>query len=215
LAVSSECHKILATLFQEFDDTDVFGASAACDEFVSFSFESDSRFPESFGQTTRDESDNTMFDIGGIIEENSLIPINHFHGMFDEVFCRRFPFGIEIFEFREDGVEFVFSGKQERKRFVWAIHSTRGIDAGSHKKTNNIRIHFLVSSFDEFPKSTRVTGFQSLESERCNRSILSDEGHAIGNGSETGKIDILSYNFFITLSSKNGISSFFLHRLRN
>lgn len=197
LTVSAECDEIFATVFEEIDDTDMFGTSTACYQLPSLVLESDRRLPEGLGETSGDESDNPVLDIARVVEEDSFVPIDYFQRMLDEMLCGRFPLTIEVFEFRENRIKLVFSGKEEGKSFVGAIHPTGSIDTGSDMEPHDIRVHILVFPFYELPEPAGVARFQSLEPKRCDSAVLSYERHAVGDGSETGKVHIFEDNALV------------------
>lgn len=140
LAVPSECDEVFAAFLQELDDTDVLRAPTARDELVFLALEGDRRLSEGFRQASGDESDDAVLDIGRVIEEDSLIPIHDFECMLHEMFGRGFSFRIQVLEFREDRVEFVFSCEQERERFVWTIHTSCRIDTRADVEPDDIRV---------------------------------------------------------------------------
>lgn len=154
LSMSSECDEIIATFFEEFDNIDVFRTATTCHKFVVLSLECDSGLAKRFRESSCDEPDDSMFDIGGVVEKNSSISIDYLESVLDEVFCCGFSFAIEVFEFLENRVEFVFSCKQKRKCFVWTIHASGSIDSWPYMESDDIRIHFAIFPFYELPKPT-------------------------------------------------------------
>ena len=152
--MSSKSHEEFSAFFQELNNTYIFRTAATCHKLISFILEGYCWFSRSFRESSCDESDNSMFDVGGIVEKNSFVLVDHFECMFDEMFSRCFSLTIQIFEFRENRIEFIFSSKQKGKSFIRTIHSTCSINSWSHMESDNIRIHILVFPFDKFAEST-------------------------------------------------------------
>lgn len=152
LTVSSECDKVLTTLFEQLHYVDMLWTPTARDELIALILECYGWLAKGFGQSTGDETDDTMLDIRRIIEEDSFVAIHHFERMLDEMFGRGFPFAIEILELCENRIELVFSCEQKRESLVGAIHATCRVDTRSDMESDDIRVHILVFSFDELTK---------------------------------------------------------------
>ena len=111
--MSSKPYKVVLAGFEELDDIDVFGATAARDELISLVLERDRWFPESLGEASGDESDNPVLDLGRVIEEDRTVAVDDLHRVIGEVFGGEFSLRIERFELAEDLVHTIFS-REER-----------------------------------------------------------------------------------------------------
>lgn len=87
-----------------------------------------------------DETDHTMFEIMGIIEEDGFRGIDILEGFLEMMLGGSLACLIQVLEFLKESIDSLFSCEEPLQGGDRSIHTTSGIDTWSYLESDQIRI---------------------------------------------------------------------------
>jgi hypothetical protein len=160
-------------------------------------FDDDARFSIHLCELARDETDDPVFEVRCIIEEDWERSVDILKGFLKLSFSVTLARLIQVFEFREEAVSILCAREEPAECSEWSIHATSRIDARPDLESYDICIALsdFLSSLQELAQSTRARVLHLGESECGDHAILSDDWHTVRDRSERGEVDVASEDF--------------------
>lgn len=159
-------------------------------------FDDDARLAIHLRELARDETDDPVFEVGCIIEEDRERGIDMFQGLLELSGSITLACLVQVLEFCEVLVCASLTREEPTEGREWSIHATGCVDTGSDLEPDQVCIALsdLVSSCEELAQTTRTRVLHLCEAECRDHAVLSYDRHTVRDGSERGEVDVTSEN---------------------
>ena len=149
-------------------------------------FEDDGGLIVHLSELTSNESDDAVFEVMCIVEEDRFRGIDILEGFLEMMFGGSLACLVQVLEFIEEAINPIFSCEEPLESRDGCIHPTSSIDTRSDLESYQVSVIFsdFVSSFEELPESPRFRLIHLPESKRHDRTILTDDWHTVRDRSE-------------------------------